>query len=229
MFTVKVPTIQLLIADAHEIFRVGLRSILGEDRTVHVLGEAASMAETVREAHRLKPDVVVLDSSFADGTGAAACRAIKQDRPETKVLFLTAIADEEAILAAISADANGYILKGITTQGLLQAIQSVASGQSILDAAITQPVLSRVRSLSDLKPPAPRPMLSSQQQRVLALVAEGKTNKEIAAVMALSDKTVRNYVRYIFQKLRVSRRAQAAAHCVRYSLQDRYQSPSASI
>jgi len=229
MFSVKVKAIQLLIADAHEIFRVGLRAILAEDRTVHVLGEAATVAEAVQEARRLEPDVVIMDTAFPDGSGAEACRAIRRQRPEAKVLFLTASAEEEAILAAISAEASGYVLKGITTQGLLQAIHSVASGQSILDSAITQPVLSRVRSLSDLNPPAPRPMLSSQQQKVLALVAEGKTNKEIAAELSLSDKTVRNYVRFIFQKLRVSRRAQAAAHCVRYSLEDRYRSSTASL
>jgi DNA-binding NarL/FixJ family response regulator len=117
------------------------------------------------------------------------------------------------------------VLKGINTQGLLQAIRSVSRGQSILDAAITQPVLTRMKSLSEFRPVNPRPPLSSQQQRVLALVAEGKTNKEIAAAMALSDKTVRNYVRYIFQKLHVSRRAQAAAHCVRYSLQETFKPP----
>lgn len=225
MFTVKVTPIRLLIADAHEIFLIGLRSILDGDRGITVVGEAGSAKEVVEQAERLNPDVVVMDLRFPDGSGTEACREIRKRCPASRVLFLTSAVDEEAILSAISVDASGYVLKGINTQGLLQAIRSVSSGQSILDAAITQPVLSRMKSLSESRPANPRPPLSSQQQRVLALVAEGKTNKEIAAALALSDKTVRNYVRYIFQKLQVSRRAQAAAHCVRYSLQDSFKPP----
>jgi DNA-binding NarL/FixJ family response regulator len=225
MFTVKVTSIRLLIADAHEIFRVGLRAILGSDRGLAVVGEASSAAEAVEEAERLKPDVVIMDLRFPDGGGTDACREIRRRSPETRVLFLTAAVDEEAILSAISVDANGYVLKGINTEGLLQAIRSVARGQSILDTAVTQPVLTRMKSLSEIRPSNPRPPLSSQQQRVLALVAEGKTNKEIAAAMDLSDKTVRNYVRYIFQKLHVTRRAQAAAHCVRFALQESFKPP----
>ncbi|BCA54826.1 transcriptional regulatory protein DevR [Nitrospira sp. KM1] len=225
MLTAKTKSIQVLIADAQEIFRVGLRAILGEDRTLTVAGEAATVAQTLQEVGRLKPDVVVMDLRFPDGSGSETCRTIRQQCPDTRVLFLTSEAHEEAILSAIAVDANGYVLKGINTQGLIQAIHSVAGGQSILDTAITQPVLARMKSLSEYRPANPRPPLSSQQQRVLALVAEGKTNKEIAATMALSDKTVRNYVRYIFQKLQVSRRAQAAAHCVRYSLQENFKPP----
>jgi DNA-binding NarL/FixJ family response regulator len=225
MFSVKREPIQVLIADAHEIFRVGLRAILAEDREIHITGEAATLEDAIREAARLKPHVAVMDLRFPDGSGTEGCRAIRRHCPETRVLFLTSDADEESILSAIAVDASGYVLKGIQTQGLLQAIHSVAGGQSILDAAITQPILSRMKSLAEFKPADPRPPLSTQQQRVLALVAEGKTNKEIAATLELSDKTVRNYVRYIFQKLRVSRRAQAAAHCVRYSLNENLKPP----
>ncbi|HEU4683464.1 MAG TPA: response regulator transcription factor, partial [Nitrospira sp.] len=224
-FSVKMDPIRLLIADAHEIFRVGLRAILAEDPGLHIIGEAATAAEAVREAQRLTPHVTLMDLHFPDADGPEACRAIRRDCPDTRVLFLTSSADEASILSAIAVDANGYVLKGIQTQGLLHAIRSVAGGQSILDAAITQPILSRMKSLAEIKPADPRPPLSSQQQRVLALVAEGKTNKEIAATLELSDKTVRNYVRYIFQKLRVSRRAQAAAHCVRYSLTEKPRPP----
>ena len=152
-----------------------------------------------------------------DGNGIDACRAIRDSCPTTRVLFLSSYQDEEAVLAAVVEGASGYLLKHVSAKGLLRAIHTVAQGQSILDPAITQPLLTRMRLQNEKASEAQRTALSTQQQRVLALVAEGKTNKEIGSSLELSDKTVKNYIRLIFQKLNVTRRAQAAVFFIRES------------
>lgn len=205
---------KLLLVDDHEVVRLGLRTILGRDPSIQVVGEAGTMAAAVEECLRLMPDLVLMDVRLPDGSGVEACREIRSARPQTRVIFLTSYADEDAVLATIAAGADGYLLKEIDGEGLLRAIKTVVGGQSILDPAITQRVLRQMQSLSRVADDE-SPELSAQEQRVVALVAEGKTNKEIAAALGLSDKTVKNYLANVFQKLHVTRRSQAAAYFVR--------------
>jgi len=209
--------VRVLIVDDHEVIRVGLRTVLSRQDSISVVGEAATVVDAVREACALRPDVVLMDVRLSGGSGVDACRAIRDSCPETRVLFLTSYQDDEAVLAAVVGGAAGYLLKQVNAEALLQAIHSVAQGQSILDPAITQPLLTRMRLQKGEALEPQRATLSFQQQRVLALVAEGKTNKEIGSSLELSDKTVKNYIRFIFQKLKVTRRAQAAAFFIRDS------------
>jgi DNA-binding NarL/FixJ family response regulator len=176
------------------------------------------VAAAVQNAPRLQPDVVLMDIRLPDGSGVDACREIRAACPGTRVIFLTSFTDEDTVLGAVFGGADGYLLKEAGTGGLLQAIHSVARGHSILDPSVTQQVLARMRSLAANTPAQPSAELSAQQQKVLELVAEGRTNKEIAVALNLSDKTVKNYVRHVFQKLRVTRRSQAAAHFARRSV-----------
>ena len=217
MIASKSEPIKVLIVDDHEVVRVGLQTVLSRQESIHVVGEAATVSDAVGEACRLQPDVVLMDVRLSGGSGVDACRAIRDSCPDTRVLFLTSYQDEEAVLAAVIGGAHGYLLKQVNADALLRAIHSVAQGQSILDPAITQPLLARMRSQREEALEPQRAALSSQQHRVLALVAEGKTNKEIGSSLELSDKTVKNYIRFIFQKLKVTRRAQAAAYFIRES------------
>jgi len=191
--------------------------MLSRHNDISVVGEASTMKNAVVESCRLKPNVVLMDVRLSDGSGVEACRVIRDSCPTTRVLFLSSYEDDEAVLAAVFGGASGYLLKHITAEGLMLAIHAVAQGQSILDPAITQPVLTRMRLQKEQALEPQRTTLSVQQQRVLALIAEGKTNKEIGSSLELSDKTVKNYVRFIFQKMKVTRRGQAAALFIRDS------------
>ncbi len=210
-------SISVVIVDDHEVVREGLRAMLSRHNDIAVVGEAGTMKGAVVESCRLKPDVVLMDVRLSDGSGVDACRVIRDSCPATRVLFLSSYEDDEAVLAAVFGGASGYLLKHITAEGLMLAIHAVAQGQSILDPAITQPVLTRMRLQKEQALEPQRTTLSAQQQRVLALIAEGKTNKEIGSSLELSDKTVKNYVRFIFQKMKVTRRGQAAALFIRDS------------
>lgn len=202
--------IRLLLVDDHKVVRAGLRTFLGGTAHIRVVGEAETMASAVTEAVRLKPDIVLMDVRLPDGSGIEACREIRTARPETRVLFLTSFADDDAVLATMFAGAAGYLLKEIDENALIRAVETVAAGQSILDPAVTSRLLTKIQERTG---PAEGggAGLSPQELKVLALVAEGKTNKEIGAALGLSDKTVRNYLSNIFQKLQISRRSQAAA------------------
>jgi len=215
MLTTKTHVIRVLLVDDHEVIRVGLRTVLGQTQGVAVIGEAGTMAEAVQQAQRLKPDVILMDVRLPDGSGIDACREILGALPETRVIFLTSYADEDSVLAAVLAGAHGYVLKEIDSPALLEAIRSVAKGQSILDSHVTERALRWLRGLHDLPATSGTDQLSSQEERVVALVAEGKTNKEIAVALGLSDKTVKNYLANVFQKLRITRRSQAAAFFVK--------------
>jgi two-component system, NarL family, response regulator DevR len=206
--------VRLLIVDDHEVVRAGLRMLLKRWPNIEVVGEAGTAEEGIAETQRITPDVVLMDMRLPDASGVDACREIRANTPHSKIVFLTAFADEDAVLAAIFAGADGYLLKEIAGEALVSAIESVARGQSILDPAITRAVLEGMRSMS-LPAAGPKDsLLSPQEQHVLALVAEGKTNKEIAAALGLSYKTVKNYLSNVFQKLQVSHRSQAAAFFV---------------
>lgn len=209
-------SVSILIVDDSELVRTGLKALLevnAEARGVklRVVGESASVAGAVAEAARLKPNVVLLDIRLPDGSGLTACKQILEQESESKILILTSVIDDSLVYDAMSSGAHGYLLKEINAQGLCQAIVDVADGKFILDPSLTSRVLSLVRSNST--PPAEQnklAILSLQERRVLALVAEGKTNKEIAEQMGLSDKTVKNYLSNVFEKLKINRRSQAA-------------------
>lgn len=215
----KTEPIQLLLVDDQEIVRIGLRMLLESSHTIQVIGEAGTVADAVAEASRLKPDVVLMDVRLPDGSGTDACRQILAISPDTHVLFLTCYADEDAVMAAMCGGASGYLLKEIAGQSLINAIHAMAEGKTILDPAVIGPIISRLQSPATQKTDNKEEALSAQEQRVLALVAEGKTNKEIAIDLGLSDKTVKNYLRHIFQKLQISRRSQAAAYFTKHSPQ----------
>lgn len=201
--------IKVMLVDDHEIVRMGLRTIL-ERKKVLVVGEAGSVAEAVSVAHEQQPDVIVMDIRLPDGSGVDATREIRSERPETKVIMLTSYADDEAIYGSIMAGASGYLLKQTRGQNLAEAIERVAKGESLLDPAVTDKVLERMRSLAKGETDELAP-LSAQERKILALIAEGKTNREIAAEVYLSDKTVKNYVSSILSKLNLRRRSEAAA------------------
>jgi len=205
--------ITLLLVDDSELVRTGLKAILGtrgRPTELRVLGEAHSVASAIAETQRLRPQVVLLDIRLPDGTGFEACRQILAQLPETRILILTSVIDDNLVYEAMSSGAHGYLLKEINAQALWQAIIDVAAGKFILDPAVTTRVLNLVRHGAPQNEQDKLAQLSAQERRVLALVAEGKTNKEIAEQMSLSDKTVKNYLSNIFEKLQISRRSQAA-------------------
>jgi DNA-binding NarL/FixJ family response regulator len=199
----------VLIVDDHDIVRKGLAMLLSRQEDLVVAGEAGTAAEAVEKAGELAPDVVVLDIRLPDASGIEACRDIRALNPDIKVLMLTSYSDEEAVMGSIMAGASGYLLKEIRSQEIVEAIRRVGMGQSLLDPAVTARVLERVRRGQQQDPLA---QLTEQEQRILELITEGRTNKEIAREINLSDKTVKNYVSNILGKLEMSRRSQAAAY-----------------
>jgi len=191
--------------------RVGLTALLKRYPALEIVGEAANAHQALVETQRLRPDVLLLDVRFPDGNGFDVCRRLQNAVPDTRVLILTSVATDDTVFEAIAAGAAGYLLKEIDATGLVNAIERVHAGQSILDPAVTARVMTRVRTFSEKTEKDKLSSLSAQERRVLALVAEGKTNKEIAADLGLSDKTVKNYLSNVLDKLQLSRRAQAAA------------------
>jgi two-component system response regulator DevR len=204
--------LSLLIVDDHEVVRQGLVALLGRRPEFQVVAEAGTVADAVSAAHRFRPDLVVMDVRLPDGSGIEACREIRADLPETRVVILTSYPDEDAVLSAIIAGASGYLLKQVRARDLVAALEAVGRGESLLDPAVTGRVLERVRRIATADQPDELAQLTSQERKILLLVAEGKTNKEIAADVFLSDKTVKNYVSSILAKLNLERRAQAAAY-----------------
>ena len=202
--------IRLVIVDDSEVVRMGLRALIGADPTMEIVGDAHNVASAVATCRRVKPQVVLLDIRLPDGTGFDACRGILKHLPDTRVLVLTSVADDSLVDQAIRCGAHGYLLKEVDARALSQAIRDVAAGKSILDPAVTSRVMRMVKSGSNNDVQA-LASLSPQEQRVLALIAEGKTNKEVAMALNLSEKTVKNYLANMFDKLEVTRRAQAAA------------------
>ncbi|MDE3118651.1 MAG: response regulator transcription factor [Nitrospirota bacterium] len=197
--------IRLLIVDDQPIVLAGLRTLLGLSGRIQVIGEAETVAVAIEETGRLAPDVVLLDLRLSDGSGVEACREIRRHYPAVRVLVLTSCMDDEAVLAAMMGGAHGYLLKSVRIDDLSRAIEKVAAGETVLDPALTKTALTRTKSS-----PA-GPALSAQEGRIMALLAEGRTNKEIAASLDLSEKTVKNYLSNIFHKLNVTRRSQAVA------------------
>ena len=207
--------LRLLIVDDHEVVRQGLVAMLGRRPNFQVVAEAGSAAESLDMARRFRPDLVVMDVRLPDGSGIEACREIRDELPETRVVILTSYPDEEAVFSAIIAGASGYLLKQVRGRDLVAALEAVGRGESLLDPAVTEKVLERVRRIATSGASDELAQLTAQEQKILLLVAEGKTNKEIAGDVFLSDKTVKNYVSSILAKLEVTRRAEAAAYLAR--------------
>ena len=189
---------------------MGLRTLLERRENIAVVGEAGTVEEAVAAAERTEPDVIVMDIRLPDGSGVDACREIRGQRPETKVIMLTSYADDEAIYGSIMAGASGYLLKQTRGQDLASAIGRVAAGESLLDPGITEKVLKRMRQLAEGESDD-LAVLTPQERKIIGFIAEGKTNKEIAEEVFLSDKTVKNYVSSILSKLNLRRRSEAAA------------------
>ena len=210
--------LRLLVVDDHEVVGQGLVSLLERREHFQVVAEAGTAAEAVEMARKFEPDLVVMDVRLPDGSGIEACREIRAEFPATRVVILTSYPDEEAVLSAIIAGASGYLLKQIRGRDLVSALESVGRGESLLDPAVTEKVLDRVRRIATGTYTDEMAQLTQQEQKILLLVAEGKTNKEIASEVFLSDKTVKNYVSSILSKLNLERRAQAAAFVARHRM-----------
>ena len=210
--------LRLLLVDDHEVVRQGLVSLLARRPAFQVVAEAGTAAEALAAARRFRPDLAIMDVRLPDGTGIEACRDIRAEMPETRVVMLTSYPDEEAVLAAILAGASGYLLKQIRGRDLVAALESVGRGDSLLDPAVTERVLERVRRVAAGEGHDELSELTPQERKILLLVAEGKTNREIAGEVFLSDKTVKNYVSSILSKLSLQRRAQAAAFVAKHHL-----------
>jgi two-component system response regulator DevR len=210
--------IRVLIADDHEVVRIGLAALLDGQPGLTVVAEAASGADAVRLARQHRPDVVVMDIRMPNGSGIDACRTISDEMADTPVIMLTSHADSDALFDAIDAGASGYVLKRVGSGELIDAVRTVAAGGSLLDPAVTRSVLDRLRNASRLEEAGAFADLTEQERRVLAHVADGATNRRIADRMGLAEKTVRNYVSSILAKLGLDSRAQAAAYAIRNRL-----------
>ena len=215
--TVEPPSapLRLLVVDDHEVVRQGLVSLLDRRAGFEVVAQAGSVSEAISQAARHEPDLVIMDVRLPDGSGIVACREIRAARAETRVVMLTSYPDEEAVLSAIIAGASGYLLKQIRGRDLVSGLEAVGRGESLLDPAVTEKVLERVRRMASGGASDELAELTAQERKILLLVAEGKTNKEIASEVFLSDKTVKNYVSSILSKLNLQRRTQAAAFVAR--------------
>lgn len=212
--------LRILIVDDHEVVRLGLRALLSRNPDFVVVDEAGSVVEALEKTQQHRPDVVVMDIRLPGQNGVEGCRLIKHAFPNTHVIILTSYAEDELLFEAISAGATGYVLKQVGGDDLVRAIQRIGQGEAMLDPAVTQRVLERVRQAARQEQAAAFSDLTEQELRVLGLVAEGRTNKEIARTLFLGEGTVRNYVSSILSKLSLTNRAEAAAYAVRHNLQE---------
>jgi two-component system response regulator DevR len=210
------PYLRVMLVDDHEVVRSGIKALLASTDDIVVAAESCSVRDAVAVAERCAPDVVVMDVRLSDGSGIEATRDIRARRPATKVLMLTSFADDEALFASIMAGAAGYVLKQIRGDELVRAIRAVGQGGSLLDPAVTSGVLDRLRRNKQFLMDEKLARLSAQEERILALVASGSTNRQIADELGLAEKTVKNYVSSILTKLEVGRRAEAAAYLARH-------------
>lgn len=212
--------LRIILVDDHEVVRIGLRTLLMRHPDFHVIDEASNASEAIEKTLRLQPDIVVMDIRLPGGSGIEACRQIVAQQPSTKVIMLTSYADDEMLFEAIAAGASGYVLKQIGSEELVRALQVIGRGESLIDPALTQKVLARVRESSRQLEQSVFRKLNKQELEILALVAEGKTNREIAAQVFLSEKTVRNYVSAILGKLNLTSRTHAAAFATQHRIRD---------
>ena len=200
--------IRVYLLDDHEVVRQGLRALLESTGDIEVVGEAGTATDAASRIPALRPDVAVLDARLPDGSGIEVCRAVRAVDPSIKGLILTSYDDDEALFAAIMAGASGYVLKEIRGNDLVEAIRQVAAGNSLIDPSLTARVLERVRNPQTTAPELAQ--LTEQELKLLGLIAEGLTNRQIGERMFLAEKTVKNYVSSILAKLGLERRTQAA-------------------
>lgn len=210
--------LRILLVDDHEVVRLGIKALLGRFPQFQVVAEAATAQDAVQQAVQHKPDVVIMDIRLPGKSGIEATQEITEKLPATKVIMLTSFAEDDLLFDAIMAGASGYVLKQIGSGELVRALETVARGEKLLDPAITQKVFDRVRQTARAAQGANFARLTDRELQVLALVAEGKTNKEIAEKVFLSEKTVRNYVSSILDKLNLSTRSEAAAYAVKHKI-----------
>jgi DNA-binding NarL/FixJ family response regulator len=206
-------TTRVFLLDDHEVVRQGLRSMIDLEDDLEVCGEAGTAEQAMMRIPPTRPDVAVLDVRLPDGNGVEVCRDIRSSHPEVRCIMLTSFADDEAVLASIMAGASAYVLKQIKGTDLLDAIRRVANGESLLDPAVTARVLERLRTGEQEDEGLAQ--LSGQERKILELIAEGYTNRQIAEEIHLAEKTVKNYVSNLLAKLGMSRRAEAAAYAAR--------------
>lgn len=204
---------KVVLVDDHEVVRQGLKTLIDGEDDLDVVGEAGDVDNAIRQVGYHSPDVVVMDVRLPDGTGVEACREIRSRWPDVKVLMLTSYADEEALVSSIMAGASGYVLKRIDSGDLVDAVRRVGNGESLLDPNLTDRLFARIRGDEPDDPLLAR--LSPQERKILDLIAEGKTNRQIAEELFLAEKTVKNYVSNLLSKLEMSRRSEAAAYAAR--------------
>jgi two-component system response regulator DevR len=217
MSTPNRPPLRIMLVDDHEVVRDGIRSMLQSEDDIIITTEAGTVGEAIDEADRTKPDVVVMDVRLADGSGIEATREIRAKRPETRVLMLTSFADDEALFSSIMAGASGYVLKQGRSGDLVRAIRAVGAGESLLDPSVTTAVLDRLRKGKHLMKDERLARLTAQEERILTLISQGRTNREVGDELHLAEKTIKNYVSSILSKLEVARRAEAAAYLARHT------------
>jgi DNA-binding NarL/FixJ family response regulator len=208
-------TIRAFLLDDHEVVRQGVRALLESDGTIDVVGEASTAAEALGRIPAVQPDVAVLDVRLPDGTGIEVCREIRSSL-ETPVLMLTSYSDDEALFESVMAGAAGYVLKQVRGNELVDAVKRVAAGESLLDPAVTERVKQRLQGPSEEDELLSR--LTAQERRILHLIADGKTNRQIAAELYLAEKTVKNYVSNLLGKLGMQRRTEAAVFATKLEL-----------
>ncbi|WP_193608162.1 response regulator [Nocardioides lijunqiniae] len=206
--------IRVFLLDDHEIVRRGIRELLESEGDIVVVGESGSAVEAASRIPALRPDVAILDGRLPDGTGIDVCREIRSVDPAIHALILTSYDDDEALFAAIMAGAAGYVLKQVRGGDLIDTVRRVAAGQSMLDPAVTAQVLERVRNGPRVDPSLEQ--LTAQEQRILELIGEGMTNRQIASTLFLAEKTVKNYVSSLLAKLGLSSRTQAAIFATKH-------------
>jgi len=204
----------VFLLDDHEIVRRGLRDLLEAEDDLEVVGEASTAEQALGRIPATRPDVAVLDVRLPDGNGIEVCREIRSRHPEVRCLMLTSFADDEALFAAIMAGASGYVLKQVRGTDLVDAVRRVGRGESLLDPTLTGKVLERLRTKPEQDELAG---LTEQERRILELIADGMTNRQIAEEIYLAEKTVKNYVSNLLAKLGMSRRSEAAAYAARLS------------
>lgn len=203
----------IFLVDDHEVVRQGVRAVIEAAEGMHVVGEAGTVEQAMQRISAVQPDVAVLDVRLPDGSGVELCRDIRTAHPEVACLMLTSYSDDEALFEAIMAGAAGYVLKQVRGSELLDAIQRVARGEQLLDPALTGRVLERLRN--PIVPDARLESLTEQERKVLALIADGRTNRQIGEAMHLAEKTVKNYVSNLLSKLGMDRRTEAAVFAAR--------------
>jgi DNA-binding NarL/FixJ family response regulator len=212
--------LRILLVDDHEVVRVGVRALIERQPGLEVVGEANNVREAVSQTEQLSPDVVVLDIRLPGESGLEACRKIKKLRPETRIIVLTSYPDDHVLFDAIACGADGYVLKQIGSEALIQALERVGRGESLVDPQVMDRVLAKVRDARRQERADAFAGLNAQEMQILARIAEGETNREIGSALHLSEKTVRNYVSDLLRRLGLNSRAQAAAYAARHRIEE---------